>query len=161
MLPDDAGFLKCSMKYCLKLDFLKIFFGGELNTTEHNDPDQMLSWVLNSQAKGGGLLLVKMRLGCYSYGVFLELSCLVKNGGNRCLPTFFFPQIFLLRPYILSPDITVLKKWNDSAIIIVVCQKLLYQERLKSIFLEKNLLLSTAGKTALFENFFQNTDFRL
>ena len=79
MLPDDAGFLKCSMKYCLKLDFLEIFFGGELNTTEHNDPDQMLSWVLNSQAKGGGLLLVKMRLGCYSYGVFLELSCLVKN----------------------------------------------------------------------------------
>ena len=52
MLPDDAGFLKCSMKYCLKLDFLKIFFGGELNTTEHNDPDQILSWVLNSQAKG-------------------------------------------------------------------------------------------------------------
>ena len=123
---------KCQEKYCFEFDSLKIFFGGELNT-EYNDPDQKLSWVLNQ----GGLQLVKMRWGCYSYGVFLELSP-VKNGGNHCLPTFFFPQIFLLRPYILSPDITVLKKWNDSAIIIVACQKLPYQERLKSIFLEKN-----------------------
>ena len=115
---------RCQEKYCFEFDSLKIFFGGELNT-EYNDPDQKLSWVLNQ----GGLQLVKMRWGCYSYGVFLELSP-VKNGGNHCLPTFFFPQIFLWRPYTFCPLATVLKKWNNSVIITITT----YINGLKSMF---------------------------